>query len=59
MPAFGDLGFNTEHDRDCGCVMVSTDGSVEVTTTPTEIDFSVDICQLMDTLPDNGLVIGG
>ena len=53
MPAFGDLGFNTEHDRDCGCVMVSSDGSVEVTTTPTEIDFSVDIQDWANKLTDN------
>ena len=65
MPAFGDLGFNTDGGSTapagCSCELVSTDGSVELTETATGYDITVEhnICELMSAVVDNGLVIGG
>ena len=67
MPNMGDVGFIKSSDvaddaTTCNCDITSPDASVVVTATATGYELSaveINLCELVASLEDNGLTIGG
>lgn len=54
----GQLGFNSSNQSNT-INLISSDDSVEISDTSSEVDITVDLRKLASLLPDNGLKIGG
>lgn len=66
MPEMGDVGFIKASDvlaasTSCNCDITSPDDSVEIQATATGYELTVEhnLCELVASLEDNGLTIGG